>query len=195
MPFQQSGSGGSGIGSSLLIYRFTVTGSDKSSIDTGVDATQAGSNDWTNGDLLEIYLYARTDEAVANSQVNFTFNNDAGATQYDVGRILNVNTTLSGAAAVARANWFAVVAGASCTANVFGLVRMAVPSYAGTVGFKAGELTAYIPDTAAANEYQQVFGCNYRSTSALTRLAVVCNTGAQKLKVGSSLLIYKRPSV
>jgi len=49
-----SGTPSSAIGSSELIYRYTVAGTDKASIDTGVDTAQAGSNDWTNGDLLDI---------------------------------------------------------------------------------------------------------------------------------------------
>ncbi len=43
-------------GMPVLVYRYTVTGSDKASIDTGVDTADAGSNDWTNGDLLEIWF-------------------------------------------------------------------------------------------------------------------------------------------
>src|SRR5262245_2995315 len=47
--------GGTTLGGSSLIYRLTVAGADKASIDTGVDAPDAGSNDWTNGDLLEVH--------------------------------------------------------------------------------------------------------------------------------------------
>ncbi len=55
------------LGMSSLVYRYTVTGSDKASIDTGVDTADAGSNDWTNGDLLEVFLYSRTDEATSST--------------------------------------------------------------------------------------------------------------------------------
>ncbi len=179
------------LGSQELIYRYTVTGSDKASIDTGVDTADAGSNVWSNGDLLEIYLYGRTDETAVTSQINLTLNND-GTSIYDVLRLRAFNTTLSGAASNARANWFGFVTGASATASVFGMLRCAIPNYGGTVGFKAGELTAQSPDETAANMTTEMYACNYRSTTAITRLAVSTQTAGKKLKVGSQLLIYKR---
>ncbi len=175
----------------VLVYRYTVTGSDKATIDTGVDTADAGSNDWTNGDLLEVLFYARTDEAVVGSQINLTFNNDATSI-YDILRLQAVNTTVNGAASNARANWFCLVAGASATASIFGMMQIVIPNFAGTVGFKAGQLTAHSPDETAANMSTQMFACNYRSTSALVRLAITPNTALKKFKVGSQLLIYKR---
>ncbi len=176
----------------VLVYRYTVTGSDKTSIDTGVDTADAGSNDWTNGDLLEVYLYARTDEAANVSQIDTTFNNDSGNNYY-VRRVQDPGSnTVGGGASTARANLFSNVSGASDTTSFFGFMSLSIPNYAGTVGFKVGRQEAGAPDATAGNIYWQSFIFEYGSTSAITRLKVIPDTSAKKLKVGSQLLIYKR---
>ena len=180
-----------GVGASSLIYRYTVSGSDKASIDTGVDAPNAGSNDWTNGDLLEVWLYARTDEAVAASSVNINFNNDT-AGNYDRQRVRGANTTTSANIANADTKIGTVAAGANSTASVFAATRMSVPNFAGTTGFKAVEFTEGVPDETAANMLVDAWVAQWRSTSAITRLAVTPQTAGKKFKIGTQLLIYKR---
>jgi hypothetical protein len=197
MPFiSGGGSGGGGVtlGRSLLIYRFTVSGSDKLSIDTGVDVAQAGANDWTNGDLLEVFLSVRTDEAVVPSQVNVVLNNDTG-NNYDVVRVQGLNGATATSSSLARANFFFDGAGASAPANAFATAEFKIPNYTGTTGLKAGNMSHCLPSQAALTMEQDSWALGYRSTSALTRLAVSVNTGGAKLKVGSQLLIYKRQSV
>ncbi len=180
------------LGGTSLVYRYTVTGSDKASIDTGVDTADAGSNDWTGGDLLEVYIYSRTDESVPVSQIDITLNNDTSG-HYDQRRIQDPGTgTVSGATSIGAANWFPVTAGASATASVFGYLSLMIPNYAGTVGFKPGRIEGGVPDQTAGNMYWQSWNVGFRSTSAITRLKVVPDTSAKKLKVGSQLLIYKR---
>ena len=184
-------SSGGGIGSSSLVYRYTVTGSDKASIDTGVDTADAGSNDWTNGDLLEVWLYARTDEAVNISQIDLTFNNDSGS-NYTWARFRNAGGTITGAANGGTANVPLFCAGASADANVFSATRMAVPNFGGTVGYKSFEVKEGQGSTTSGNNDSTTFDGTYRSTSALTRLKVTPDTAGKKLKVGTQLLIYKR---
>ena len=183
-----SGSGG-GIGSTSLIYRFTVTGSVKASIDTGVDAAQAGSSDWTNGDVLEAFFYCRTDQAVTGSQINVTANNDTG-TNYDVQRLQNSNTTVTGAASTTSANMFFTAAGASLTANVFSVTRLVCANYAGTVGFKPFEIVSCMPDATAANLIEGIWSAHWKNTAAITRLKFASSSG--NLAVGTVLAIYKR---
>ncbi len=176
----------------VLVYRYTVTGSDKAGIDTGADTADAGSNDWTNGDLLEVYLYSRTDESVNNSQIDLTLNNDTGS-NYDVRRVQDpASGSVSGATSIARANWFFNAPGASDSANYFGFMRLSIHNYAGTVGYKNGQMESGTPDATGGNIYWQTFSQAYRSTSAITRLKVIPDTAAKKFKVGSQLLIYKR---
>ncbi len=178
--------GSPGAGASSLVYRYTVTGSDKASIDTGADTPDAGSNDWTNGDLLEIFLYARSDESVTSSQMQFIFNNDTTSI-YDVTRLTGQNGGVSSASFASLGRFLADVPGASATASIFGSVAMVFPNYAGTVGFKVGSLQQSLPEpSTSAMEYQSF------AASAISRFKVIPNVALKKLKVGSQLLIYKR---
>ena len=195
MPIGPSGGSSSGaVGGSSLVYRYTVSGAVKASIDTGVDTPQAGSQDFANGDLLEVFMLLRTDEAVGVSQVDVTLNNDAGA-NYDVLRIkANGASTLAYANSFAANQWFIDVAGASVTANVFSAQNITIPDYAGTVAQKSAYAQSIIGDVSTTNSQYEQFGLNYRSTSAITRLKIVPHTAAKNFAVGSQLLIYKRSS-
>lgn len=191
-PIYSGGSGGgTPTGGSTLVYRKTVTGADVASIDTGVDTPDAGTNDWTNGDLLEWFLYARTDEAVTSSVVDWFVNNDT-ATNYEVVRIRDLNVTVTGAIAAARAGGFTFAPGSSDAANMFGQTSTSINFYGGTTNFKTAVSSCAIPDPTAANKDLDLWGVTWKSASAITRLKVAPNTGGSKLKVGSQLLIYKR---
>ncbi len=179
------------LGANELIYRYTVTGSDKASIDTGVDTADAGSNVWTNGDLLEVFLYLRTDESAAFSQVDLTLNNDTSSI-YDSIELDNANTTVGGGPHIGVANWFFGVTGASALSNLFASWMLRIPNYGGTVGHKSGRIEGGFADSTAANARNDTWTLNYRSTSAVTRLKIVPDTAGKKFKVGSQLLIYKR---
>jgi hypothetical protein len=177
-------------GATSLVYRYTVAGADKSSIDTGVDVAQAGSNDWTNGDLLEAYLMCRTDEAVLASVVNITFNNDTGA-NYDLGYVDVSNASVTGGGVNAGTSMQVISGGASQVAGAVSTWRLAAPNYTGTTFWKAGELSGGITQPAGARVLDfEVF--QYHNTAAITRLKVTPNTAGKNLKVGSQLLIYKR---
>lgn len=188
-----AGGGGGGVGSTSLIYRYTVSGSAKASIDTGVDAAQAGSSDWTNGDLLEIWVYSRTDEAVVNSNLDLTFNNDTGA-NYDRQAITGVNTTASAGQLLAFTALNLFAAGTSTAASYFGTFKIAIPGYADTTGYKVGELYGGHNDSTAANNRLDTQVCTYKSTSAITRLKIAPTTAGKNLAIGTKLLIYKRTS-
>lgn len=189
------GGGGGGIGASELIYRYTVTGSDKASIDTGVDTPAAGSNDWTGCDLLEIVLSARTDEAAQGSNVALTFNNDTGSV-YDYVWNRIAGTTLSGVSNVAQAAFLFQVTGANVAdTSIFGTADLKVPNPTGTVANKTISGTfGFAQPADSTNQQAAAIGGAYRpaSPAALTRLKVTPNTSLKKLKVGSQLLIYKR---
>ena len=190
-PTSSHGSGGAAtLGASALVYRKTITGADAASIDTGVDTPDAGSNDWTGGDFLEVHMTIRTDDASAVPNVNVTLNNDTGS-NYD--SILgNSNNGGSGAAtSVAQTAWAIRVHGSGGGVSYPGTVSLLVPNFAGTTFFKSGQATWDAMDQTAANGQAGFYGLGYRSTSAVTRLKVAGQSTA-KLKVGSQLLIYKR---
>lgn len=181
---------GAAAGSSELVYRYTVAGSDKASIDTGSDTADAGSTSWTNGDLLEIFMVLRTDDAGAQASVNVTLNNDTGS-NYDVQVFSAANTVVAGAGAVAGTPWGLTVHGSGGTANYASVFRFVCPDYAGTTFYKVLDFWAGVNDGTAGNERSEVDAFGYRSTSALTRVKVAAQGGA-KLKIGSQVLVYKR---
>lgn len=173
------------------MYRYAVSGSDKASIDTGVDTPQAGTNVWSNGDVLEVWMYLRTDEAIVTSLVDITLNNDTSN--------VYVRETLNGANAsavagyvAARANWQLGALGASGTANYFSGHQLVIPNYNGTVGFKNARATADKAEASGANSEAGVHALQYLSASAITRLKIIPDTAAKNFKVGSELLIFKR---
>jgi Major tropism determinant N-terminal domain len=186
------GSGGQAIGGTELVYRYTVTGADKASIDTGVDTKDAGSGDWTNGDLLEIHLSCRTDDAAAAATVDLTFNNDTG-TNYDGNREQVVNTTVTGATFPANASVPLAVHGSGGGASYASAVGVFVPNFGGSTLYKGGWVTNGIPDATAGNLRTVLNHFGYRSTSPITRAAVAAAAG-QKFKIGTQLSIYKRLS-
>ncbi len=185
---------GTGVGT-VLLYDYTVAGSDKASIDTGVDTPDAGiaGTSAFSGAyrVLEIWLYARTDESVAKSVVNITLNN-TGGTSYDNQRITGDNTTAAAGAGVGSASAQIFAPGASAAANYFGGGRLSVPNYAGTVGYKHLEFVGGMNDSSGANEHAAVRIFMFTSTSAVTRFATAPATAAKKFKVGTRLLIYAR---
>ncbi len=176
-------------GSLELIYKYTVTGADKASIDTGVDTPQAGSNDWTNGDLLEIFIYARGDDT-GYCNLNTRVNNDSSAI-YDLQSVAVINGTVSGGTVRADTKWLFQMPGVGFLAGVFGTFSLRIPNYLGTVGNKHGECIESIVDSTAANCEQRSFAMGYRSTTALSRLAIFADS-TKNFKVGTQLLIYKR---
>lgn len=181
---------GASIGSSSLIYRYTVAGSDKASIDTGVDTPDAGSNDWTNGDVLEVWVSSRTDDTAALATIVVTLNND-GSAVYDRQIVQGVNTVAAAGVAVGQTSWSLDAHGAGGTAGYPATVKLTIPDFAGTTLFKVAEVAAATPDATAGNNVIRLHSAGYRSTSAITRLKIAASAG-QKLKIGSQLLIYKR---
>lgn len=168
-----------------LLFDSEVAGADAASIDTGASGIAAGYK------VLEIWLYARTDEAVAKSVVDITLNNDSGA-NYDAQRITGDNATAAAGAGAGATLFQVFVPGASAAANFFGGFRITIPNYTGTVGYKFIELVGGMNDTNNANQHAAVRIFNYRSTTAISRLAVAPDTAAKKFKVGSRLTIFGR---
>ncbi len=178
------------IGVPVLVYRYTVAGSDKASIDTGVDTADAGSNDWTNGDLLEIMITARSDDAAAVANITGTFNNDS-AGNYDRMVIESNNGAPSGSSVQAATAVQLIVHGSGGSASYPAISVLSVPHFAGTTFFKMYQWTEGTVDATGGNNWGRLRIGGWRSTAAITRFAIAA-AGGQKLKVGSQLLIYKR---
>lgn len=179
-------------GASELIYKYTVAGVDKASIDTGADTASAGTLDWTNGDVLEVFMLIRTDDAAARAVVDVTVNNDSSAI-YDLGRLRLDNSTVTGVPVLADTRWQLTVHGAGGSTGYASPVELRLDGYAATTFWKAGVGAWPTPDETAATTDLKIGWVGYRSTTAITRFKVA-GQGAAKLKVGSQLLIYKRKS-
>lgn len=180
------------LGIPVLIFRYTVAGADKSSIDTGVDTPDAGSNVWTGGDLIEAFLYSRTDEVVEVSQVKWNINNDTGA-NYDMQRLGGQGASAFAASNLAQTKGFFDSVGTSAASGVFCSAKITIPNYAGIVGNKAAIVEAATPTQSSFAELV-ASSVAWRSTAAITRLAFAIVSSSQKFKIGTQLLIYKRTS-
>lgn len=184
-----TGAGG-GIGASSLVYRYTITGADKASVDTGVDTADAGSNDWTNGDLLEVFWLSRTDDAGAIVNIDMTVNNDTGA-NYDIQQLHAISTTPTGVTSLAQTKWALSTHGSGGAAGYPGVNRIVFPDFTGTVLNKTADQSGGLNDGTATNELVVLRSLGWRSTAAITRIKFAAQSTA-KFKIGSQLLIYKR---
>ncbi len=179
----------------MLLYDYTVSGSDKDGIDTGVDTPQAGiagtSAFSTAYRVLEIWVYARSDRAAVFDSVNLTFNNDASGV-YDRINVRDTDTTIIGDNVISANAFVFNCAGGNNLASVFGNFRLTIPNYSGTVGFKTADFIQGVNDTTTTSNRTVVGSLGYRSTSAITRVAIDILTGGAKFKVGTRILIFAR---
>lgn len=161
----------------------STLGGDAAAIDTGANGIAGGYN------VLEVWMLTRTTEAASISSISVRVNNDSSAI-YDlqVGRSNNVTNTA--AATLAGTSWVFITAGASQLASYPALLRLTIPSYAVTTFFKLGETSVSVPDDTAANNFTDRHSLGWRSTAAITRMAVTAGSG--NLLTGSRLLIYGR---
>ncbi len=173
-----------------LVYRYTVTGSDKASIDTGVDTADAGTNDWTNGDLLEVWLTLRTDDAGAGAVCDLIANNDSAA-HYDRRWVEGQSATATTNGGAGESSMLIRANGAGSTRVVPAVSAITCPAFARTAFEKVFTVTSIKSDSTTANQIGAAGGWGWRDTSAVTRLKIAAQ-GSAKLKVGSQLLIYKR---
>lgn len=180
------------LGGLELVYRYTVAGSDKSGIDTGSDTADAGSGVWTAGDVLEVWLVHKTDTNAETDTVDVTVNNDTSSI-YDRQVLSGANVTAAAAQVLAAANWNLGSKGSPSGGDSYAVTsKFAFPAYNNTNFWKTGEGSAMRADDTSASNASVVYALGYRSTTAISRIAVVPHTGGAKLKVGSMLVVYKR---
>lgn len=171
-----------GVLAESLIFESTLGGA-ASAIDSGAGSIPGTYN------VLEVWIIARTTEAVDISSVNVIFNNDSGS-NYDRQTVRGSNTTASATQTLAAAAINLGCAGANQHANAPGVIRLTIPGYADTTFHKVGEASVSIPDDTAANNRSEMNSCRWRSTAAITRIAVTANSG--NLIAGSQLLVFGR---
>jgi hypothetical protein len=175
-------------GGTVKLYDYTVSGSDKASIDTNVDGTTVA--DFAGYSILEIFFVVRTDDAAAVAAVDVTVNNDTGA-NYDRQVFQGSNTTAAAAVSLAQTKWAVNAHGSGGSASYATAHRMVIPFYADTTFNKTGEIYQATPDATAGNNSLVCLAIGWRSTAAVTRVKIAAQ-GAAKLKVGSRLAVYGR---
>ena len=175
--------GGGGVGALLYSH---VLATDTASIDTGAGGIAGGYN------ILEAFIVVQTTDAAAQGNfLNITVNNDTGA-NYDRQVIGAQGSGFSAGAAVAQSVWLTQVHGASGSAGYPSMVSITIPDYTGTAFNKVGVQQVLIPDGTSGNLVVGFLVLGYRSTSAITRMAVSAATGGKNLKAGSAMYIYGR---
>lgn len=186
-----SASATAAVGSRSLVYKYTVAGSVKLAIDTGVDAAQTGSSDFTAATLLEIYVYARTDEVANVSNCGLQFDTDSGAS-YDFKTIqgLDAATSTVGSTADTRAQM--IMPGASAAASVFGVAQYVIPNYLNTTANRAGTGTWGSPGQAGVSLAAAAAVFEWRNTgNAINRVKLLSATGGVNFAIGTMLAIFK----
>jgi hypothetical protein len=180
-------------GASILLYDYSVAGSDKASIDTGSDTPDAGiagTSAFPALRLLEFYAIIRTDDAGAVPSVDLILNNDTGSV-YDLQNLQGNNATAGASRSVSQAQLRLFAHGSGGSASYAASWSGVFPNYAGTTFYKVGTITVGNNDGTAGNNFIDPYLVNYQSTSAITRLKVA-GVSTAKLKVGSRLMIFAR---
>ena len=187
MPIISGASGGGG--GSFTLIGDSLLAAPAASFDTN---TILGGNLPTTYKHLRMVLYGRSDRAAAATelaQVRFNGDSTAGHYMYATSTFTSAATTLGGTNSDSAATLTTIPA-ATATANYFGLCEVALPAYNETTGFKNYAATGGYHDTAAAG-HQDGFlvGGFWLSTAAITRIVVICGTGANFI-AGSHFTVY-----
>jgi hypothetical protein len=182
-------------GTGVLLYDYTIAGSDKASIDTGVDTPDAGSAGTSAFDgtyrVLEIWMVARTDEAATvDVALDIRFNNDSGG-NYDNQTERAIDTSVAGAASVSQTSLPINSHGAGGGASYPSVTHITIPAYAATTFFKVGDALGSRPDSSTGNNRVDLRHFAWKNTAAITRVSLAART-TNKMKVGSRLMVYAR---
>lgn len=181
------GGGAGGVNAGMTkLYDYTVSGSDKTSIDTFVDGVTVA--DFAGYDAIEVHALIRTDDAAATANPILTVNNDTSAI-YDRSYDGANDGTQQASSSIAATGWNPTIHGAGGSASYAGAMRLLFPNHAGTTFWKTGTMTLASPDATAGNTSVGTWGVGWRSTAAITRLKLA-GAGAAKLKVGTRLIVY-----
>ena len=172
------GTGGSGIGA--ILFDSTL-GSDTASIDTGAAGIAAGYK------VIAILAQVRTDSASAVVVPFFRLNNDSGG-NYDAETIGGNSGTAAAGILNANTNAPFHAHGSGGSANYATMAELRIFNYDGTTFYKSGVLTVTNPDATAGNNWSEMWGVGYRSTTAISRAAVIA-AGTEKFKTGSRLTV------
>lgn len=185
--------GVSWVGGTVKLYDFTVTGAAQAAIDTFVDNGGHGTSALlpTTFAVLEFYYYVRTDDASSIPSNFLRFNNDSGG-NYDKEALRDINASVSSGPGLAATGFTVYSAGAGADANVFGSGWFVFPNYGNTANHKTGNANIGTMDSVGAHSLTEISTMHWRSTAAISRIAITPQTAGKKLQVGSRLIVYGR---
>jgi len=173
----------SGIAGAGFTTLFDSTlGADAATIDTGANGVGQGSQH------LLVLVIARNDAAAVADSVNLTLNNDSGA-NYDRQTLRAVATTVTATTVLANNAWGLQAPGASAGAGRFGTVVLFIPAYTQTTALRSGYALYGVTDPTTANNRIEVNALGYRSTVAVSRIALA-HGGGTVMKAGTRLTVY-----
>ena len=182
MPIERSGGGGGSAAGLIKLFDSGYLGADAASIDTGAGGIASGHF------ALQCFGYLRSSAANTSDNVLLTFNNDSSAL-YDVNRIQNANTTVTGASvSLGTSANIGNIPGSLAPAHTFGNFLLNVPAYDGSANFKSCQAFGGATQSTVANNNQNIQSAVYESTTAISRLAIVAAGG--NLVAGSRLVIF-----
>ena len=151
-------------------------------IDTGAGGIS------TAYDALVIFIIAQTSDAAATSTISVTFNNDSGA-NYDRVSVQGAGGAPTGSGAVAQTALLMIAHGSAGSTSYPSVHQISIPGYAQTTFWKLGMHLDARGDATVGNNIAQMESVGYRSTTAISRMAVAA-FGAANLNAGSRLLIF-----
>lgn len=173
-------SGGGGTSGLVQLFDSTL-GIAAASIDTGAGGIAAGHS------ALEVYITVQVSDAAVSANLNLTLNNDTGA-NYDEQYVFGNVAAVSAGAVSADTKWQFGVHATGGSANYASVIRITIPSYDQTTFWKSAFAYQNRPDATAANQVVQMTSLGYRSTTAISRMAIAGATG--NLQAGTRLTVY-----
>lgn len=139
---------------------------------------------------LLIHLYARSDNASANTTCLMRFNGDTAA-NYDYQQLRGSATTSTAAEAFAQTSMLVAnaIPANTATANVFGGIDIWIPNYAGSANNKCAISSfAHKEGTATTNLQAGETAAFWRSNSAITQVTLL--PGAGNFNTGTRMTVY-----
>jgi hypothetical protein len=187
VPFITGGGGGGGGGAGGTLLFSSTLGAPAATIDTGAAGIAGTSN------ILDVYIIARTTDAGSvGALLNVVVNGDSGA-HYDFQTVSGNNTTISASEQLAGTKWTFIGHGTGGGASFASMIHLTFPFYAATTFFKVGHSSENTNDSLTTTDnWLQEHALTFRSTAAISQIAVNANTGGQNLVAGSSMFIYGR---
>jgi hypothetical protein len=170
------GSGGIG----AVLFDSTL-GSAAANIDTGAGGIAAGYK------VILIYISCQSTKAVAQDSLRFRLNNDSGA-NYDDEFTYAVTTANHAGGGTANTEWGLDTHGASGTSQYASMHVIQIHNYDNTSFYKTAAIQESILDATLSNAIVVDYAAGYRSTSAISRAAVLASAG-NNLATGSRMTI------